>query len=113
MMISLIFGRRRAFFDSDDDFKYTSFRLTRELQEKIEEKYKSVICKEIHQEIFGRTYDLLDTDDKKQFNEDGAHTDKCTGVVADASAWTVEIILREAEKRGMSLEDLQKAGQSS
>ncbi len=70
------------------------------------EKYGSVICKDIHREIFGRTYDLLDPEDKQQFDDDGAHRDKCTSVVADAAAWTVEILLQEAATRGTTLEAL-------
>jgi C_GCAxxG_C_C family probable redox protein len=106
MMISLILGRRREFFDDDSDFKYTAFRLTRDLQAKFMQKYGSVICKDIHREIFGRTYDLLDPEDKQQFDDDGAHRDKCTSVVADAAAWTVEILLQEAQVRDTTLEVL-------
>lgn len=34
-----------------------------------------------------------------------AHKDKCTGVVANASAWTIGILLDEIEKRKNTLED--------
>ncbi len=106
MMISSMFGRRRENFDNDNDFKYSSFKLARDLNKKFEEKYGSIICGAIHKKIFGRTYNLLDSEQKKLFEEDGAHTDKCTSVVADAAAWTTEIILTEMKNRGLTLKDL-------
>lgn len=106
MAMSLLFGRRQEHMDGDDDFKYTSFRMARELQERFVEEYGTVICNDIHQRIFGRTYDLLDPEDKQQFNDDGAHTDKCTSVVANAAAWSTRIILEEVERRGTTIEEL-------
>jgi hypothetical protein len=106
MFISSLLGRRREHFDDDDDFKYTSFTLGRTLHDRFIETYGTVICSGIHESIFGRTYDLYDPDDKQQFNDDGAHEDKCTSVVANAAAWTTEILLEELERRGLSIEEL-------
>ncbi len=103
MVISSLFGRRRSHFDDDNDFKYSSFRMARDLQSHFIHTYRSVICNEIHKNIFGRTYNLLDPADKEQFNKDGAHTDKCTSVVAHAAAWTTEIILKELEAKQWEL----------
>ena len=55
--------------------------------------------------MFGRTFNLWDEAEFEAIEALGAHEDKCTGVVANASAWTTEIILEEIEKRGQTLED--------
>jgi hypothetical protein len=108
MLIGSLFGRRREHFDNDDDFKYTAFRMGRELHDHFIETYGTLICEQIHLRLFGRTYDLFDSQDKQQFNDDGGHTDKCTSVVANAAAWTTELLLDELEKRSVSLEQIRK-----
>ncbi len=106
MMMSSLFGRRREMFDGDRDDRYASFHMANALHDRFVKKYGSVICREVHDEIFGRRFDLWDPEGKKAFDEAGAHTDKCTGVVADACAWVCEIILDEIEKRNIGLGDL-------
>jgi C_GCAxxG_C_C family probable redox protein len=106
MMMSSLFGRRREKFDDDRDERYASFHMAKALHDRFVEKYGSVICREIHDKIFGRRFDLWAPDGRRAFEGAGAHADKCTGVVADASAWVCGIILDEMEKRNMSLEDL-------
>jgi len=101
MFMSSLLGRRRDYFDNDNDFKYTSFELGRELHDRFVTKYGTVICSEIHSKLFGRTYDLYNSTDKQQFNDDGAHTDKCTSVVAQAAQWTAEIVYDELVKRDL------------
>ncbi len=102
MMISHLYGRRKEFFEGDDEMKITSHRLTRELHQRFIDTYGTVICGEIHQKIFGRNYDIRIPEEKLQFNEDGAHRDKCTSVVAKAAAWTVELILEEQQRRSVN-----------
>lgn len=101
MFIGSLLGRRREFFDNDNDFKYTSFELGKKLHDRFEKEWGSVICKDIHNKIFGKTFDLYNPEEKKQFDEAGAHTTKCTDVVGKASQWTVEIIWDELEKRDL------------
>lgn len=92
MFMSSLLGRRREFFDNDDDFKYTTFDLAKQLHDRFVKEYGTILCSSIHQEIFGRTYDLNNQDDKNQFNSDGAHVDKCTSVVANGAKWCVELV---------------------
>jgi C_GCAxxG_C_C family probable redox protein len=106
MTMSSLFGRRRDKFDADREERYASFHMAKALHERFVEKYGSVICREIHDEIFGRRFDLWAPEGRKAFEDAGAHGDKCTGVVADASAWVCEIILDELEKRNIGPGDL-------
>jgi len=39
--------------------------------------------------------------------EDGAHIDKCTVVVGDASSWAIEVLLNEIARRGLSIKDFE------
>ena len=105
IVMGMFFGRRRKKFDNDNENKATAYRLARSLHDRFKEKYGSVICREVQTKIFGRCYNLLDSEDKKLFEEAGAHDDKCTCVVGDASAWVTEILLEEIEKKGLNLGD--------
>jgi hypothetical protein len=101
LFIGSLLGRRREFFDNDQEFKYLSFDLGRKLHDRFIAEYGTVTCNCIHLNLFGRTYDMQDPVDKQQFNDDGAHTDKCTSVVANAARWTVEIIYDVLAERGL------------
>lgn len=106
MMMSACFGRSRAGFGSENDEKQCSSRMAKDLYQKFVETYGSGTCKEIHREIFGRTFDFWDAEDKQAFEDAGAHTEKCPSVVANACRWTMELILQELEQRGLELKDI-------
>ena len=105
LMMSSFFGRSREHIDGDKENKYCSFDMAVALHNRYKDSYGSVICREIHERIFGRSFDMWDEEDRKAFEEAGAHREKCTSVVADASKWTTGLILEEIEKRGMTLDD--------
>ena len=89
-------GRRFEFFDNDKEEKDQSMHLADLLHTRFIETYGTVICQDIHREIFGRPFFIRDAAEKAAFEEAGAHTaDKCTAVVATAAAWTAEILLDE------------------
>jgi len=67
MVMSTLFGRRREYFENDEEEKRCAFRMAVSLHEKFIEKYGTVTCCEIHKKIFGRTYNLLDPEEKDQF----------------------------------------------
>jgi len=105
MMISLFFGRRRELFDGDGDNKRSTKELIKQFHDLFIDKYGSVICRGIQSTVFGRSYDLWDSEDQQQFEKDGAHTDKCTSIVGQASHWAVDLILEEIDNRGLALKD--------
>lgn len=89
-------GRRFEYFDNDKQEKDQSMHLAELLHTRFIETYGTVICHDIHREIFGRAFSIRDAAEKAAFEEAGAHTaDKCTVVVATAAAWTAEILLDE------------------
>lgn len=105
MMMSLFFGRRRNKFDSDREENYHSFHMAGALHDRFIIEYGTVLCKAIHEKIFRRSFDLWNQEEKDQFEEAGAHMDKCTSVVAHASAWSTEIILQEINKEKLDAQD--------
>jgi len=105
IIISSFFGRVRKLFHNDEQNKQCSALMIKALHQKFLEKYGFVICREIQKKIFGRSYDLWNEEDKITFENDGAHIDKCTQIVGDASAWAADLILTEMENRKMNIED--------
>jgi hypothetical protein len=89
-------GRRFEFFDNDKAEKDLSMRLAEKLHTRFIETYGSVICHDIHRDIFGRAFFIRDSEEKVAFEEAGAHTkDKCPAVVGTAAQWTAEILMEE------------------
>jgi C_GCAxxG_C_C family probable redox protein len=107
MMISLFFGRRREFFDGDEENKRCTKDIVKRLHDIFVDKYGTVICKDIQQKIFGRSYNLRDSSEMARFDAAGGHTDKATTVVGLAAQWAVDLILEEVEKRGLTLKDFE------
>ena len=110
MAMSLIFGRSRDSITDDDVNKVTSFSMAAALREAFLEEYGTVICGTIHQKLFGRNFDMWSEAEFQEFEDAGAHEDKCTSVVGFASRETVKLLLDEADKRGMTLDDIRKIG---
>ncbi len=98
MAMGLYRRRRRDHFDGDREEKYRSFDMAQRLHDRFMAAYGSVTCRDIHQKIFGRTFDLRDPADRERFDAAGAHQDKCPEVVGRAAQWTIEILCEELEK---------------
>ncbi|MBI9105272.1 MAG: C-GCAxxG-C-C family protein [Spirochaetales bacterium] len=96
LSLGLFAGRRREFFDGDKEEKDLITKLVGKLHEKYIETYDSVICHDIHKDIFGRAFHITRPDEKVAFEEAGAHSlDKCPTVVATSAAWVAEILYDE------------------
>lgn len=96
LSLGLFAGRRKEFFDGDKEEKDLITKLVGKLHEKYIETYDSVICHDIHKDIFGRAFHIMRPDEKVAFEEAGAHSlDKCPTVVATSAAWVAEILYDE------------------
>jgi mannitol-1-phosphate 5-dehydrogenase len=89
-------GRRREqmMIDGDKEEQYRSYDMSQELHDLIKETYGDVVCKSIHQKIFGQDYCLRTKPVRDAFEEAGAHTVKCTGVIAMISTFVIRILLK-------------------
>lgn len=110
MVLATFFGRTKEEEATEDGRadKYVSFRMTRALHDKFQEKYGSVICSGVQKALYdGRSFDLRDDDQKQAFRDAGAHhdDDKCCMAVGDGAKWGMEILLDELEAQGQTLDD--------
>jgi C_GCAxxG_C_C family probable redox protein len=92
MAISIIIGRTYEDFSAGES-KRRIFQYSKKLYDKFVNEYGSIVCKDIHLKIFGRTFDLMDPKDYQEFEKMGAHVDKCPEVSGKVARWTAEIIL--------------------
>ena len=88
-------GRERDDFKDEVGRRFEAYRLARALRERFIEQYGAITCGEIHQEIFGRRFDLLEPEQMAAFDEAGGHSSKCPEVVGRAAAWVIEILDEE------------------
>jgi len=95
--ISSIVGRSYKDFSAGER-KRRVFMYSKKLYDKFVEEYGSPICKDIHQKLFGRTFNLMDKDDYAEFEKMGAHVDKCPDVSGKTARWAAEIILDHLKK---------------
>jgi len=74
------------------------------LHDRYIDTYGSVTCSDIHKGVFGgKAYCLRSKAVRNDFEEAGAHLDKCTTVIAAASMWTTEILL---DRNILGLDDI-------
>jgi len=92
MAISCIVGRSYKDF-SKGERKRRVFQYSQKLYDKFVDEYGSIICKDVHMKLFGRTFNLMDKNDYAEFERMGAHVDKCPAVSGNVAKWAAEIIL--------------------
>ena len=95
--ISCLVGRTYKDF-SAGEHKRRVFQYANKLYQKFIEEYGSILCKDVHQKLFGRTFNLMDKDEYAEFELMGAHVDKCPRVSGNVAKWTAEIILDDLKK---------------
>lgn len=79
-------------------------KIGKKLYKKFLEEYDTTICSEIHAKKFDRTFDFMDKEDFRIFEEMGGHENICPTVVGLASVWAVELLWDEIPKD----EDIEK-----
>jgi len=96
LIMGSLVGRRIAYLESGDKkAQYRSYEMAQKLRDRFIDTYGSVICSDIHKKIFGKAYCLKTKAVRIQFEEAGAHRDKCNSVVGTACQWITEILLEE------------------
>ena len=92
-MVSFSFFLGRTYEQWEEGKKGSrSALLAHEFYKRFEKKFGTIICREIHKKLFGRTFDFYSRSDFEEFEKLGGHTTKCPVVVGLASAWAVEIL---------------------
>jgi C_GCAxxG_C_C family probable redox protein len=94
MAISSLVGRTYQEFIKGER-KRLVFKYTRLLYNRFIEEYGSPLCCDVQKKIFGRSYVLFDKTGYEEFEQAGAHADKCPSVAGNTAKWTAEIICNE------------------
>ena len=68
-----------------------NFMLAKQLHDKFIDELGTVICHQIHRRLYGRPYSITDADEKRKFEEAGAHDWGCTSVCGKAAQWVVQV----------------------
>ena len=94
MFMGTYAGRRfnEMKIDGDKVAQYESYTMAQELRDFYIQTYGTVTCCDIHKAVFGRCYCLRTKAVRDEFEEAGAHTNKCTSVVGMASVWTTDVM---------------------
>lgn len=80
--------------NGDKEAQYQNYYMSQNLHDKFIETFGSVVCKDIHCDLFGRWFCLRDKEVRDEFEMAGAHKDKCTVVIANACMWIAEILVK-------------------
>ena len=66
--------------------------------------YGTIICAQIHRQMFGRIFYLADEDEMQKFEELGGHTDpqKCCHIVGSSARWVMEILISRGLVEGLT-----------
>jgi hypothetical protein len=97
MAISQRYGRERSDFEDEEGARVKSYEVSRKLLERFEAEYGSGICGDIQTKLMGRSFDLMDPEERDEFLRRGGHEEHCPVVVGNAVKWTIEILLDEEE----------------
>jgi len=95
LLLGLLRGRDKSDFQDEAGVRFQAYDLAKEYHGRFITTYGSVTCRDIHMNIYGRSFFLRDRDDFIKFEEAGGHVDKCPSVVGDAAKWAVELMIRE------------------
>lgn len=93
LAISSISGRKYKDF-KDGKKNRRVFQFVKILYDRFIGEYGSPLCCDVQEKIFGRSFNLMDPNEYKEFEKAGAHVDKCPTVSGKTASWTVDIILK-------------------
>lgn len=89
-------GRRKKQMEENGDkvSQYKSYSMSQDFHDLILQTYGSVVCKDIHQRIFGQDYCLRTKPVRVQFEDAGAHTVKCTSVIGMLTTFAMRVLIQ-------------------
>lgn len=95
MIIGQMYGRSLDDMADPERKRFVAYRLGREFAIRFRREAGSLICGEIQKRKMGRSFNLLDPDDWKAFENAGGHDRHCPEVVGTATRIVVDILLGE------------------
>ena|SRR5665648_20801 len=95
MVLSTYLGREYNNFKDPNKIRFETFKMSKELVNRFEAEYGTVVCDEIKKKIMGRTFNLWDEKEYEEFLAAGGHDDKCPLVCGNAAKWVAEILVEK------------------
>ena len=93
LFVGMIFGRRRLEFAVTSEDYLKAIEVAEKIYDEFKEEFGTTMCREIHKKLFGRTYNLRDQKDFKEFLESGS-ANKCAEVMSKAAEIAAKNILK-------------------
>jgi len=92
-MMALSFMHGRGAKDMDKGRFLNSYKLAKVLYDRFVQEFGGCSCREVQKRIFGKSFDMWNAEDYKEFEAAGGHVDKCPDVAGRVAKWVVEIHL--------------------
>ena len=92
LAIGAKFGRDKNDFTSK---KPQAFKLSRKLHDRFLLEYGTIFCSDVQEKLFGKSFNMWNVDEYREFEEKGGHRDKCPFVAGNVAKWAVEILEEE------------------
>ncbi len=89
LALSYMYGRGRENFAQKIRKPYI---MAKELHDKFVEEYGSCICRDVQKKIFGRSFNLWNPDEFREFEKMGGRRDKCPEVAGKVARWVAGMI---------------------
>ena len=72
-----------------------AMEVARMLGDRFIKRYGSILCPQVQTSLYGRSFNLQNSEEWEAFIAAGAHSDptKCMSVVGNATRWTLEILM--------------------
>ena len=99
MAVSGEYGRKRADFHSGPCME--SYQLGRRAIDQFVREFGSPLCADVQTKMMGRSFNMWDPKDFREFENAGGHTDKCTAVAGVAARIAAEILLEDRDGAGV------------
>lgn len=93
MVLSQLYGRELSEIADPERKRAVAFELGERMVQKFLDTYGTIICREIHEKVMARPFNLVDPVDKQAFEEAGGHITACPSVVGNGVRWAAEVIL--------------------
>jgi len=93
MAISLAHGRElQNLTTQTEEEQRECLQMVRDIYDRYMDEYGTIECSQVHQKLFGRSFDQWDPAESQEFLRLGGHVAKCTSVVGNVARWAVEIL---------------------
>ncbi|MEM2272735.1 MAG: C-GCAxxG-C-C family protein [Candidatus Bathyarchaeia archaeon] len=97
-VLALSFFYGRSLEDMGKGRFLKSYAKAKELYDKFVKEFGGCLCKDIQMKLFGRTFNLWDPEEFKEFREMGGKI-KCPDIAGKVAKWVTEMLLEDMSQK--------------